>query len=297
MYNRRVCLSKMLIKRVYLNKTFESRVSCMKEILLLLFLQIVLESLPVSSSGHFVLLEKFFSLGAGGVWTQVLDHFSHGPTVLIILLVFRREWWGIMRACLRWPAIFFKIAGLTIISCSITSFFYLIIRVLLADVTWLQSDGALAGGFFISTVALFSLISIRRQTTTYESWSIRKALILGCVQGIALLPGISRFATTYVAGRWLHLPPRRAFQISFLIQLPLIIAAFVQGLYKIVGTSEGALLVQGRGLLTLVLAAVIGFFALRFAQKLAYQEKFWWFGFYLLVPTLFLLGSIVFGQY
>ncbi|MCK4517723.1 hypothetical protein KAT92_03035, partial [Candidatus Babeliales bacterium] len=116
----------------------------MEEILLLLFLQIVLESLPVSSSGHFVLLEKFFSLGAGVGWTQALDHFAHGPSVLIILLVFRREWWGIVRGLLGYPSIlfalqktrderwvgratqrrllriFFKIAGLTILSCSIT---------------------------------------------------------------------------------------------------------------------------------------------------------------------------------
>ncbi|MCK4517445.1 undecaprenyl-diphosphate phosphatase, partial [Candidatus Babeliales bacterium] len=141
-----------------------------------------------------------------------------------------------------------------------------------------------------------SLRTSGQSKSTAESLNIRKALILGCVQGIALLPGISRFATTYVAGRWLHLSPRRAFQISFLIQLPLISAAFVQGLYKIVGTPEGILLSSGRGLLTLVLATVIGFFALCFAQKLAYQEKFWWFGFYLLVPTLFLLGSIVFSR-
>ena len=257
----------------------------MEEILLLLFLQIVLESLPVSSSGHIALLGKDF----------YLDHFSHGPTVLIILLVFRREWMRALRACWRKPVLFLKIAGLTILSCSITSLFYLIIRVWLVDVVWLKSNGALMAGFFISTVSLLSLISKRLQVSI-KTFDVRKALILGCVQGIALLPGISRFATTYVAGRWLHLSPRRAFQISFLIQLPLISVAFVQGFYKIIGTPEGILLTQGRGLLTLVLATVIGFLALRFVQKLAYHGRFWWFGLYLLVPTFFLLGSIVFGR-
>ena len=83
-------------------------------------------------------------------------------------------------------------------------------------------------GFFITIVALGSLYWCPVRSAQPLRWD--KALVIGLVQGIALLPGISRLASVFVATRWLGYNNRQAFEISWMIQVPLIAAAATKGL-------------------------------------------------------------------
>ena len=67
--------------------------------MLVIFIQIVVESLPVSSSSHVLLLEKiciFFGITSIPI-TQSFDHFLHLATVLIVTIFFRREWMPLLK--------------------------------------------------------------------------------------------------------------------------------------------------------------------------------------------------------
>ncbi|MFA6535451.1 MAG: undecaprenyl-diphosphate phosphatase, partial [Candidatus Babeliales bacterium] len=157
-------------------------------------------------------------------------------------------------------------------------------------------------GFIITMLLLFSLRLIRNNSTStalqvgcYEPFDFKKAIILGAVQGCALLPGISRFASTYVAGCWLKISPRRAFQISFLIHLPLIVAAFlflgIKDIFKKPELFQNLNAGFGtHGFFLILSATIIAILALNLCYKLAVKNKLWWLGFYMLIPIIILIA-------
>jgi undecaprenyl-diphosphatase len=146
------------------------------------------------------------------------------------------------------------------------------------------------GGFFITAGLLFSLSFLpKSKPSTLTPANI---ILLGLAQGVALLPGISRFAITYTTTRWLAIPHRRAFEISFLIQVPLIAAAFLKSLLQIRRLPEKTLLYSWKTPLIVTLAIIVGYFCLALAQRLAAQNKLWKFGMYVLAIGLLLAITV-----
>jgi len=285
----------------------------MEAIVLALFLQIALESLPVSSSGNILAFKSFFLIKFSEKAFEALDHFAHGPTLFIIIIFFRSEWGSLFSRLLQFQfhrssykrlvSLFFKIVSLVCIVDLITALFYWILKILRAQTVWFSSEIVLFTGLGITIVGLFSLRwlpneSLHGKLLPIESWDLRKAIILGFVQGIALLPGISRFASIYVVGRWLRLSSRRAFQISFLVHVPLITAAFLRATGSFLLSSNHEIIAlkstifSWSGGLILLVATLVGYGALYLAQRWAFERKFWRFGIYVIL----LLGVLV-GQY
>jgi undecaprenyl-diphosphatase len=210
--------------------------------------QIIAEMLPISSSGHITLLERIYSAlfglampdAFGDVPIKALYYLMHGPTLVLLTIYFfffsRKPvfLWG-------WKKFWHYTCMIFVADC-ITVLCYGII-------TYYSLSIPLPLGFFISILILFSLrvapVGVR------EEFTIRDALILGLVQGIALLPGISRLAATYSAGRWLRMNSLHAFELAWFIQVPLILAAFAKSLMVIANTGAW------RDLLNLPLALVI----------------------------------------
>ena len=128
---------------------------------------------------------------------------------------------------------------------------------------------------------------------TYKKNKIRfgakEAMLLGAVQGVALLPGISRFAIVFACSRWLGFSCRRAFDVTFAVQLPLIAAAFfnsflIRVFFK--KTLVPEILLQPQSFIIFFCASVVAFFALLFARYILCKNKAWIFSFYLLIPML-----------
>ncbi len=300
-------------------------------ILVLIITQIIVESLPISSSGHVelagLLANKCWGI-QNAVLPDFLDNLLHGTALAAILIVFYKDWFfpikKVLQSCTQFLfkskplsfyqkklfAIFAKIVGLVIVADLVTSIFYFVIKIGAKNFYNNLGPNFLLCGFIITMLLLFSL-KLRKtqnyatvQTTSQEmssqvsegAFTLKKAIILGAVQGCALLPGISRFASTYVAGCWLNISPRRAFQISFLIHLPLIVAAFlflgIKDIFKKPEIFQS--LSAGFDTLSLFLilsATIIAIIALNFCYKLAVKDKLWWLGFYMLIPIITLIKA------
>jgi len=329
---------------------------------LMIFCQVVLESFPISSSGHFELLEKILqSFGIVPITASLpgfFDHFLHGPTFLIMILFFWKDWFSIFRFLVtkfsfsysvwsvsykRLWAVCFKIAGLSFIPVAITIFSYFLLKVYLKNASFWTNENLIFFGFLITTIALFSLYfypSIRffkslarfkkslgvsggegcfgncqsqridqshkpplalsdLRSKSYRrvgaaGLNFKKAAIIGLVQGISFLPGISRFGTTYVAARWLGVTPRRAFQFSFLIQFPLVFVAFSDAGVRFLFDENMMQLFDLKVWAVFLLATILAFFALAISYSLAMKEKLWYLGFYMLIPLLTLLYFLFF---
>ncbi|QQR49268.1 undecaprenyl-diphosphate phosphatase [bacterium] len=133
----------------------------------------------------------------------------------------------------------------------------------------------------------------RAKTEEKKLTSFKIYAILGLVQGLALLPGISRFASTYVAARWLGFSTRRAFQVCFLLELPIVLAAFlVLGVGGACRQHGWAVVGEPSVMLTIVGATVVGYGALWAAWWLAERRLLWLFSVYLLLPILTVLYLI-----
>jgi undecaprenyl-diphosphatase len=115
---------------------------------------------------------------------------------------------------------------------------------------WTNSPAVVAVGFLITTGLLVSVRWLGSGRTTFPSAG--HALLLGLVQGIAVVPGISRSGSTIAMALWLGVRPDRAFELSMLMSLPVVLGAVALEV-------PAALSGQGAGGLTLVLGPLIAF--------------------------------------
>jgi len=250
---------------------------------ILISVQIILESFPVSSSGHIILLENFFevfSLGSSSAISsnRMLSHFLHGPTAIVLAAFFFDRWMFLVRhikTC--WPYVL-KIIGFAFLADIVTFLIFLIFNHVV-DVSFFP----IGVGFLISLAFLLSLRFCNREK--YGSITVKKALLLGAVQGLSLLPGVSRFGTTFVAGCWLGLSPKKSFEFSFVILWPLVFIGFSKSLVKFFSVNfvvEKIYLLDFNILLCIVISSAISFFALHFVKILALTNRLWWFSLFLI---------------
>ena len=232
-------------------------------------LQIILESLPISSTGHLNLI--------GRSLPDYIDRLAQGPTVIVLLLYFYREilsalfdlknrWRG-MLAWLLLLAMANSVSVLVIVLFSgISAVFPL----------WL--------GFAITGLLLFSTRWCASGNDNEPDFM--KVCTLGVVQGVAaLISGLSRLGATYTVGCWLGFSPRVAFRISCAIQLPLIAAGFLEGLVSVV--RHGTIIpVSFIATAAIVGAMIIAYLLLWCVEWLMVHNKIWYVGWYMLVPTL-----------
>lgn len=241
-------------------------------------LQIILESLPISSSGHVRLL--------GLVTPEYIDRLAHGATVVVLLIYFHKELRSLvaewrMRGhwLLCWMA-------LIVVANSVTVGLF----VALAEVAAVMP---LWAGFFFTGCALLST----RWTVAQSDYSTQVApsygnmVAIGVVQGCARLPGISRLGSTYAAACWLGYSPRVAFRLSCAVQLPLFCAGFAEGVVSAwrSGALAGSLTISGA--IAICCAIICAYCVLWWVERLMVQQRIWYLGWYMLLPTLVALIS------
>jgi len=263
---------------------------------ILLFVQVVVESIPVSSSAHVHLAQKIMlTMGWGmsacafvcsEVKFDTLLHLMHLPTLLIALFFFRKRLFFLCKALCRCWCIVGKIIGLTASADIITVLFFIFFKLFPPAIP-------LGIGLAITACVLYSL---RWATASNTIWNWRYALLLGAVQGVALLPGVSRFAAVYACACWLGLPQRKAFEITWLVQWPLILAACVQSVYVLWAADQLIQFLEPFTLLMVGIATLCGLGMFYLAAYLAREGKLWWFSFYMIVPIagwLYLWLSVI----
>ncbi len=249
--------------------------------------QIILESFPISSSGHNALLAFWcplpYDLLMSKPFITYIDYALHLPTAIIICLFFIKEWsvpFIYFRRC--WKIIL-KISCLTALASVVTVLGYGISSVFQKTMFPLPISFAITG---------LTLLSLRWCPRGGAKWDIPKAIILGMIQAFAFVPGISRLACTYVASRWMGIPARRAFQISFLIQWPLILSASCYSCFLLhAPISE---LLNLPFVLVMLSACVIAYAGLYLVSQMVKKKILWWWSAYMLLPiTVSLITGVL----
>ncbi|MBP5405473.1 MAG: undecaprenyl-diphosphate phosphatase [Clostridia bacterium] len=210
------------------------------------------EFLPVSSSGHLLLLEKLCFAPTSLFLNLVL----HIATLLAVLIVMRRE----IRSILRHP-FSSELKYICLASCP-TVLIALLFSLFLPD---LLTGAMLPFGFLLTSALLFLTESLSKGRG--REIGVKNSLFTGVMQGIAVLPGVSRSGATICALRLTGVEGDQAAAFSFLLSLPVIAGGFLSEGIKSGFSVEGAAFpVVGAAFLAAFLS---GLFAARFMLKRA----------------------------
>jgi undecaprenyl-diphosphatase len=205
------------------------------EALLLGLVQGLTEFLPVSSSGHLVIAQSLLGVVQEGVRFEVLVHVA---TLVSVLLFYRRRVAELVLGVLRGRAEPWRYAGKLVLA----TLPAVVAALTIGD--WLESlfdVPAVAGVCLLVTGAILwtTRTSAPRAHGDEPGWGA--ALLIGCAQAFAILPGISRSGTTVAAALALGISPVAAAEFSFLMSVPAISGAAVRMLPEIGGTADADL--------------------------------------------------------
>jgi len=234
-------------------------------------IQGITEWLPISSSGHLVIFQTLFNIEVP-ILFDILLHFA---TLIVILVVFRKEIINILKAFPNYKTPDGKLGWYIIIGTipiGLAGFF-------LNDTieSLFTSLKAVAIALIITSIILFLSEKFpgRRKMNWYDS------IIIGISQAVALVPGISRSGSTISTGLILGLEKKQVATFSFLLVIPAIIGA------TILEFSPSNL--EFNYIYGIITAIIVGYFSLKWLLKIIVNNKFHYFGFYCLILGIILL--------
>jgi len=190
----------------------------------------ITEFLPVSSSGHLVLLRNI--LGWSDQDGLVFDTVLHGGSLLAILIYFWREWLAIARAYVSKSefensnrAYYRRLPWLVGIATVPVVIAAPVLKPLLESDAIIRNSSIT--GLSMITTALLFLLAERRKLASEKPVGFLNALFIGCMQIVALLPGASRSGWTTAGGIFCGQKRENAVRFAFLMAVPAIAGATV----------------------------------------------------------------------
>ena len=252
-------------------------------------LQGVTEFLPISSSGHLAIAEHFLKLpeAISATDLEIFDIFLHGGSLLAILFFFWRDWVSVIKE------MWHMVTKLTFDKNTLAA--KLIIGTIPAIIAGLVFGGAISHQFrqihyiatFLIILSVFFLYAEwKGGKGEKEEVSLKRSLIIGAAQALALIPGVSRAGTTIATGMLFGLKRDAAAKFSFMLGGIAILAANV---YALISIRNGAIMPDAT--FTLVGTAtsfIVSLFAMSWLLKFLAKHTLRPFSFYLM-----LLGGMI----
>lgn len=241
------------------------------------------EFLPISSSGHLNLLQALF--GVNMEHQLLFNILLHVGTLAAVAVVFWKDWVEM---------ILHPVRNRTLLLLVIASLPALAAKVIFDEpLDYVETHNDLLGVCFLLTGLMLLLTqwlsqrNARRGVEKHEV-GVAEALVMGCLQAVGMLPGVSRSGSTIFGGVTARLDRQTAAKFSFMMSAPAIVGGLL---------SEGmAVMKEGISIggdlpaiaIGMVVAGLSGYFAIRFFLKLISKATLNWFALYVIV-----LGIVV----
>lgn len=264
-------------------------------------IQGVAEFLPISSSGHLALFQTFFGMETVEEKYMFFTVLLHFGTLISVCVVYWRDIADMIREFFLGIAALVgrKDTGVTppparrMVMLIIIATLPLFVMVLLQDaINQLFSNSIMVSCALIVTgFILFFSDRLAKGHKTVRNATVADALIVGCGQALAVIPGLSRSGTTISVGMLRGFDRAFAVRFSFLLSLPAILGANV---LEIKDAVEAGFPMEELPmyLVGVAVAAVVGYFAIRLVKSLADKGKFGKFAYYCWAVGL---GSLIAG--
>ena len=262
------------------------------------------EFLPVSSSGHLVIVEMLMSIDPDDPSVLLFDLAVHIGTLAAVLFVFRRELRRFLKHLMtslgdlgrgKSPLqLYRRSASVRVLVLGVVASIPTgAIGVLFKD-QFEQAFGSLTavGCALMVTATLLLLTSRRRAKRGLRQFGLVDALVVGVAQGLAITPGISRSGSTICAAMLLGLRKRWAAQFSFFIATPAILGAALLKSLEVLSDVEPSTLPWVAIISGTITALLVGYAALKLLLLTIQRSKLAYFSTYCFIIGI---GIVIWG--
>ncbi|MBP5466426.1 MAG: undecaprenyl-diphosphate phosphatase [Clostridia bacterium] len=246
------------------------------------------EFLPVSSSGHLLLIERWIGVNTGG--GLFFDIMLHTGTLVPVFIVFNKSIKGLFVK--PYKTLLYLIAAT--LPAALAGFLFQDKIEYLYKGGTLLSAILLAVSFLFTAIELFFAEKISQKNKNALPLSVKSSIIMGVFQGFAVIPGLSRSGTVITGGAFAKLENGKNAEFAFLMSIPVILGAAAVSGVKIV--SRGATVETVPTLFGVITAAVSGYIAINVMLNAVKKAKYGRFSVYLiLLAVASVLTKVLFG--
>jgi undecaprenyl-diphosphatase len=252
----------------------------------------ITEFLPVSSSGHLVILPFFLNWQLPAKETFIFDVLVQIGTLVAVIIYFRKDLFAIILDFFR------QLFARTPFATHAARMGWLLILatipaglagMIFADVIEEAFSSPLIAGIGLLVTAVLMILAemISQNIGDTQDITILTALWMGLMQVLAMVPGVSRSGSTISAGMYRHLRREAAGKFSFLMSIPIMLAAGGLSIYQMVTEVPNLvdfLPIMAMGFLT---AMLVGYISIRWLLKFLVGNSLIYFSIYCM-----LLGGI-----
>ncbi len=246
------------------------------------FVQGVTEFLPVSSSGHLILVAYWLQAASAGLGFEIALHLG---TLLAVLLYFWRDFLDILTG--RRKGLLISLAVATLVT-GIIGYFVAPMRESLDSssvVVW----NLVIFGAILWLVDMWAANLPAKTLGTGQNAkapSIWASIYLGIAQAIALVPGVSRSGIVITAARSLNMNKVEAARFAFLLSAPIIA---LTPMTFLLNRTEATLVIDSTFWIGLIVSAVVGMAAIAILLSLIKRISYGWFALYRAVLAIIIL--------
>ncbi len=245
------------------------------------------EFLPVSSTGHMIITEGLLGMQSTPFVKAFTVIIQFGAILSVVCLYWRRffypetmkthgyTWWqAIWRFYLRLivgviPAVVLGLAFNDFIESNLGNVMLVAVMLIVGGVFMLFCD------------------RIFNKGTDATPLTYKRSFVIGLVQCISMIPGVSRSMATIVGGMSQRLTRKAAAEFSFFLAVPTMLGATCLELYKMISHGEGNILMEGNNLEILIVGSVVAFVvaiaAIKFFISYVTKYGFKMFGWYRII--------------
>lgn len=261
------------------------------EILVLGFIQGIAEFLPISSSAHLIIFRDIFGIGAGISANMELtfDIALHFGTLLAIGVFFFSDFIQMIKKGFTKGVkdddgkILWYLVAATIPAAIVGVLFEAAIENVVRS-NYIVIALALA----IMGIIIYLADKFSKETKDVKKMTLKDAIVIGCSQVFALIPGFSRSGTTIAAGRVLGLDRESAAKFSFFLSAPVVLGAVVLQLFK--GSAISVIAANlGTFILGILVSFVVGLLCIKYLLKYLQKHNFKIFMVYRVVLAIVVL--------
>ena len=251
--------------------------------IILAIIEGITEYLPISSTGHMIIGASFLGI-AEHPFTKIFEvNIQFGAILAVIVLYWKRFFQSF--------EFYYKLLVAFIPAAVIGFLLNDYIDAILENV-WVVAISLLLGG-----IVLIFIDKYFESKTHKDNPSYMDSFVIGLFQCIAMVPGVSRSASTIIGGMFRGLTRKAAAEVSFFLAVPTMFAASAYKLLK--GYKSGDLTFDNNQLILLgignLVAFIVAVFAIKFFIEFLQKYGFKVFGYYRIALGLILLGLLFAG--
>ena len=207
------------------------------------------EFLPISSSGHLLLLEKIMGVSAESDHLLLLNILLHFGTLAAVFMVYWKRIWNMIRHPFKSELKWLIVATIPAVIAAVA----------------IDFDSAFEGkfiiwSFYLTTFVLFAGTAVnkrrRKMRTQHKGVKWYDAVVMGIMQAVAILPGLSRSGSTIAGGVTSGLSRKKAADFAFLMSIPAILGSALLELKDVI-FGEGSYTLELLPTVVGVLAAAV----------------------------------------